>query len=79
MKKILITGAAGSGCSTLAQDLAKHYQFAWFDVDDFYWMPSNPQFTVKRTEKERIELLRNTLEKSKSWILSGFLPGIFTI
>lgn len=39
MKKIIITGAAGTGKSTLAQRLAQKLHYPVIEFDDLYWRP----------------------------------------
>lgn len=73
--RIHITGASGSGVSTLGTNLASALSFPVFDVDTYYWLPTNPQFTIKRPVHERISLLRPHLEHAQEehggWVLSG--------
>ncbi|MFL6605024.1 MAG: hypothetical protein ACJ8R9_27330 [Steroidobacteraceae bacterium] len=42
--RILITGASGSGTTTFGRALATEMDWAFFDADDYYWMPSDPPF-----------------------------------
>jgi hypothetical protein len=69
--RIHITGASGSGTSTLGAALAKHLTFAHFDADNFYWLPTVPPYTAKRDPAERLALLASALEESDNSILSG--------
>ena len=55
--RVHIFGASGSGTSTLARAHAEAMSCVHFDVDDFYWMPTDPPFELKRPIAERIELL----------------------
>ncbi|HIP76906.1 MAG TPA: adenylate kinase, partial [Kiloniellaceae bacterium] len=57
MIRLHITGASGSGTSTLGRALSEHLGIAQFDTDDFYWQPSDPPYTVKRSAEERLRLL----------------------
>lgn len=41
---ILITGAAGTGTTTLADVLAKELSATHLEADDFLWLPSNPPY-----------------------------------
>jgi len=74
-KHIHITGAAGSGVSTLGVALARSIRAEAVDTDDFYWMPSEPPYRVKREIPDRTRLLAETLDRAESWVLSGSLMG----
>ncbi|KAH8648216.1 hypothetical protein BGZ60DRAFT_423362 [Tricladium varicosporioides] len=73
--RIHITGASGSGVSTLGTNLASALSLPVFDVDAYYWLPTDPPFTIKRPIHERISLLRPNLrraqEENGGWVLSG--------
>lgn len=71
---IHITGASGSGVSTLGAALAERLGAPQFDVDDFFWMPTDPPFTDKRPIVERLALLEERLVGDR-WVLSGSLVG----
>src|SRR5690349_3503998 len=71
---IHITGASGSGVSTLGAALAERLGAPQFDVDDFFWMPTDPPFTDKRPVAERLALLEERLVGDR-WVLSGSLVG----
>jgi adenylate kinase family enzyme len=77
--RIHITGASGSGVSTLGTNLASALSFPVFDVDAYYWLPTNPPFTIKRPIHERISLLRPNLrhaqEENGGWVLSGSMDS----
>src|SRR5262245_15701293 len=72
--RIHITGASGSGVSTLGAALAGRLECAQFDVDDFFWAPTDPPFVEKRPVAERLALLGERLTDER-WILSGSLVG----
>jgi uridine kinase len=69
--RIHITGASGSGTSTLGAALADELGMTQFDADDFYWMSTEQPFTVKRNPSERAEMLSAALESTPNCILSG--------
>jgi adenylate kinase family enzyme len=73
MARIHITGAAGSGTTTLGRVLARDLQCAHFDSDDYYWRPTRPPYRVKREPAERLRLLEREL--GDAWVLSGSLVG----
>jgi adenylate kinase family enzyme len=75
VSRIHILGASGSGVSTLGTNLSSALSLPVFDVDNYYWLPTDPPFTTKRPIPERISLLKPTLahaqEENGGWILSG--------
>ncbi len=71
--RLHITGASGSGTTTLARALASLWSVPCHDSDDFYWQPTVPPFTDKRPEAERLELMRRLFVPRDAWILSGSL------
>jgi adenylate kinase family enzyme len=74
MHRIHITGASGSGVSTLGRALAARLGAPQYDTDDFYWLPTDPPFAEKRPVTERLALLEPLLA-GESWVLSGSLVG----
>ena len=71
--RVHITGASGSGTSTLARAMATHMASQAFDTDDFYWRPSDPPFQEPRLIAERIALMEAVFLPRSDWILSGSL------
>jgi adenylate kinase family enzyme len=69
--KIHITGASGSGVTTLGQALSQKLSLPYFDNDNFYWEKTEPPFTTKRPPDVRNSLLKSSLEIYESWILGG--------
>lgn len=69
--RIHITGASGSGTSTLGAALAARLDVPHFDTDDFFWVPSDPPYQVKRPIEERLSLMHAALRPRRSWTLSG--------
>ncbi len=57
--KIHITGASGSGTTTLGRALAHLANVDHFDTDDYFWEPSDPPFSRPRLRDERIRLLQH--------------------
>ncbi|MCR4536829.1 adenylate kinase [Pseudomonas sp. 18.1.10] len=68
--RIYITGASCAGVTTLGQNLAKQLAMPHVDVDDFYWMPTNPPFTTKRPASERVPLIQQAFGGDE-WVLTG--------
>ena len=75
LNHIHILGASGSGTTTLASALADKHGHTHLDTDNFYWIPTDPPFREKRPIEQRLELLREVMRRSTSWVLSGSLAG----
>jgi adenylate kinase family enzyme len=73
--RIHITGASGSGTSTLGQSLALRLGFEWLDADAYFWEPTNPPFRVRRQKGERLCRIFDDLERFENAILSGCICG----
>jgi adenylate kinase family enzyme len=73
--RIHITGAAGTGATTLGSALAERLGSKHFDTDDYYWKPSSPPYQESRDVESRLALLRPALTAADSWVLSGALEG----
>lgn len=73
-KRIYISGASGAGVTTLGAAVAQRLQLPHFDVDDFYWYPTDPPFELSRPPAERVDLLTRQLEGGQ-WVLCGSLDG----
>jgi len=73
--RIHITGASGSGTTTLGQALAKQLQFAVLDADDFFWEPTTPPYQKKRNKPERMALILQALSDHPKAIVSGSISG----
>jgi hypothetical protein len=54
----------------LGQHLALLLDLQHVDVDDYYWLPTNPPFTTKRPPNERVSLMHRELGED-DWVLSG--------
>ena len=71
--RLHVTGAAGSGTTTLAAALAAELGIAHLDTDDFFWLPGDPPFTRYRPWRECLRLLNEAFAEAGSWVLSGYL------
>src|SRR5438067_5774243 len=69
--KINIFGASGSGATTLGKALGQALGYPAFDGDEYFWMPSETPFTVRRNPEERNAMLNLDTARHKNWILSG--------
>ena len=74
MKNIIhIFGASGSGTTTLGKQMCNELGYKLIDVDDYFWMPTDPCFTEKRPVEERIALIKNDIDKYDNVVISGSL------
>lgn len=74
MKNVIhIFGASGSGTTTLGKKICEELGYTQMDTDDYFWMPTEPKFTHKRPIKERVELMKNDIDKSDNVVISGSL------
>ena len=77
--RILVTGASGSGTTTLARALARALGCGALDADNYYWLPTDPPFRDKRDRRERRILLEHDLA-ADAVVVSGSVmdwgPGI---
>ncbi|WP_336741306.1 AAA family ATPase [Aureimonas altamirensis] len=71
MARIHITGASGSGTTTLGAAVAQRLNIPHFDTDDFYWRKTDPPFTTKMPPAERVARLSAMLPSSSGWVFSG--------
>jgi adenylate kinase family enzyme len=73
--RLHVTGAAGSGTTTLGRALAQRLATPHFDTDDVFWLPTDPPYRRKREVDERLRLLAALLGERPSWVLSGSLDS----
>ena len=76
MKGIHITGASGSGVTTLGRALAVRLGAAHLDTDGFYWLPTDPPFRERSLLPDRIAAMERAFANADhGWVLSGSLDG----
>lgn len=73
--RILVIGASGAGTSTLGRALADQLASQHFEVDDFFWHPSDPPFARRRDVSERLALMQAMFLPRSDWVLSGSPMG----
>lgn len=66
-----MTGASGSGTTTLARAVADRWAVPHADADDYFWVPSAPPYVEKRAVQERVALMRQVFAPREAWVLSG--------
>ena len=76
MQGIHITGASGSGVTTLGGALAARLGAAHLDTDSFDWLPTDPPFHQRRPVADRLEMMERAFAAADyGWVLSGSLDG----
>ena len=73
--RVLITGASGSGTTTLGEALASTIDGVFFDADDFYWLPTDPPYTEKRNRDLRTALFTDALRSHPRVVVAGSIMG----
>lgn len=76
MRRVIhIYGASGSGTSTLGRSVAERLGYTFMDTDDYYWLPSDPPYTLKRDVAQRLALMERDIDRFGTVVLSGSLAG----
>jgi adenylate kinase family enzyme len=73
--RVHITGASGSGTTTLGRALADALAVSHHDTDDYFWRPTDPPYQERREREARLRLMRELFLGKASWVLSGSLIG----
>lgn len=73
--QVLVTGASGSGTTTLGKALAARIGADFVDTDDLFWMPTEPPYQARRASDERLRLMRARLAISPSAVVAGSVQG----
>ena len=69
--KLLVTGASGSGTTTLGRALMRELGIEAIDTDDFYWLPTDPPYQQKRDLDERLALILARQRAAGRSVISG--------
>jgi adenylate kinase family enzyme len=72
-QRVHIVGASGTGTTTLGRALADAWSVPHADVDDYYWLPTDPPYSTKRDRQVRLELMESMFIPRAAWVLSGSL------
>lgn len=72
---ILITGAAGTGTTTLADALAKELSTTHLEADDFLWLPSNPPYQHLADKTQRGARLLQKMRSHGRAVVAGSVMG----
>lgn len=73
--RVQVVGASGCGTTTLGRALADHWSVPHADVDDYFWLPTDPPYVRRRPEAERVALMREVFLPREAWVLSGSMSG----
>ena len=73
--RLHVMGASGSGTTTLARAVADAWSVPHADADDYFWLPTDPPYLVKRLEADRVALMEQVFLPRTSWVLSGSMLG----
>jgi adenylate kinase family enzyme len=74
-RHIHITGASGSGTTTLGRAVADRLAVPHHDTDDYFHLPTTPPFQRQRDVADRLRLMREMFLDRPDWVLSGSLSG----
>ncbi|MFC6494623.1 hypothetical protein [Ancylobacter dichloromethanicus] len=55
--------------------MAKRLGLPHIDVDDFYWLPTDPPFSTKRSPQDRVRLIAQRQKEAEGWVLTGSFIG----
>ncbi|MBW5799110.1 AAA family ATPase [Halomonas elongata] len=69
--RILVTGAAGSGTSTLGRLLATRLGAVFQEADDIYWLDTTPPFQKKRSKEKRRDMMSETIRDANFLVVAG--------
>ena len=69
---LYIFGASGSGTTTLGRAAAASLGWRHFDIDDYFWLPTDPPYTTARPREERLPLLLHDADGAPGMVLSGW-------
>lgn len=69
--RVLVTGAAGSGTSTLAAALARELGALHLEADDHFWVPGDTPYRHRRPPAERAASLRAALDSADTVVVAG--------
>jgi adenylate kinase family enzyme len=74
-RRIHITGASGSGVTSLGRALADALAFPHHDSDDYFWRPTIPPYREKRDIADRLRLMHEMFLARADWVLSASVEG----
>ena len=72
-RRIHVTGASGAGVTTLGRALADALGLPHHDADDYFWLPTDPPYRLRRDVESRLRLMGEMFLERPAWVLSGSL------
>ncbi len=72
---LMITGAPGSGTTSLGRALAAALHLRHLDSDAYYWQQTPRPFSLPRAPQERLSRLRDDLRGCPGAVISGSVAG----
>ena len=69
--RLLVTGASGSGTTTLGRALSVRLGSSFLYADDYYWIPTDPPYKEKRDPATRLQLILADLRNTSSAVVAG--------
>lgn len=73
-RKIIILGSAGSGKTTLAEEVSKITSIPVYHLDKYYWLPN-----WQKPTKEDFEIVLKKLLNNDEWIMDGNYIGTLSM
>jgi adenylate kinase family enzyme len=70
IKKVHLIGGPGVGKTYLSTRIKQFYN-DFLNLDYIFWADSNQNFTIRRNQEERDNLLKNFIDKNTSYIIEG--------
>ncbi|WP_238581593.1 hypothetical protein [Demequina aestuarii] len=55
--------------------MADYWSVPHADADDYFWAPTVPPYTTKRSSSARLELMHDVFVPREGWVLSGSFMG----
>jgi len=69
--RIHVTGAAGTGTTTLGAALSGRLRIPHFDSDTYFWIPTVPPYRIKRDKPQRDARLDEDIAAFDDWVWTG--------
>jgi adenylate kinase family enzyme len=71
--RIHVTGASGAGTTTFGRALSAKLGCPHFDSDDYFWLPTERPYSVKRDAEKRNRMILADLRNASAFVESGSL------